>query len=214
MRTKPETVLITVMALFTAAGVAAAIIQDIGLGAHDPITDPLPGVDWTVIEPGQAEPGQTDPNDVSGAQWLAQVRPYCNTVDVDTRMRWHPAPATEDGTMHEAACYALAGRIDAARDAIERLPEARQYEAAGVVFGIGHPAADAGDELAAGPLMELVVEYWPNHYMALYHAGAAAYERGDHAGAEEYLGRFLQNYSVEDGWRHNATSMLEAMHGC
>ena len=40
--------------------------------------------------------------------------------------------------------------------------------------------------------MELVVEFWPNHYMALYHAGAAAYERGEYERAEEYLLAFLE----------------------
>ncbi|MEM7417042.1 MAG: hypothetical protein AAF389_16165 [Gemmatimonadota bacterium] len=210
MRSKPETVLITMMALFTAAGVTAAIIQDTGLGAHDPITDPFPNV-----EPGvnTAEPAYPDRPE-SGAAWLARVRGNCNPVDVDTRMRWEPAPETADGTMHEAACYALAGKVDEARSVIESLPESQQYEAAGVVFSVGHPAADAGDELAAGPLMELVVEYWPNHYMALYHAGAAAYERGDVVKAEDYLARFLEHYSVEDGWRRSAVSMLDGMHGC
>ncbi len=86
-----------------------------------------------------------------------------------------------------------------------------RHHAAGVVFNAGHPAADAGDEVAAGPLMELVVEYWPNHYMALYHAGAAAFERGDHEPAWDYLERFLVEYAVEDGWRSNAEEMLETM---
>jgi len=82
-----------------------------------------------------------------------------------------------------------------------------------VVFNAGHPAADAGDELAAGPLMELVVEFWPNHYMALYHAGAAAYQRGERQLAQGYLTRFLANYAVEDGWRSSAVSMLDDVEG-
>ena len=84
--------------------------------------------------------------------------------------------------MHEAACYALAGRIASAREVILTLPEEMRYRAAGVVFEAGHPAADAGDDVAAGPLMELVVEFWPNHYMALYHAGAARFEQGSQVG--------------------------------
>ena len=63
------------------------------------------------------------------------------------------------------------------------LPEELRWHAAGVVFNVGHPVADAGDDLAAGPIMELVVEFWPNHYMALYHAGAARYELDDHGSA-------------------------------
>ena len=80
-----------------------------------------------------------------------------------------------------------------------------------MVFDAGHPAADAGDEVAAGPLMELVVEFWPNHYMALYHAGAASFERGDYGLAEAYLERFLVEYATEDGWRSSAKSMLRTI---
>jgi hypothetical protein len=74
---------------------------------------------------------------------------------------------------------ALAGRIESARAEILELPEDRRAQAVGVVFDQAHPAADAGDDVAAGPVMELVVEFWPNHYMALYHAGAARFEEGD-----------------------------------
>ena len=111
--------------------------------------------------------------------------------------------------MYKAACFALAGRIDRAREVIERLPPGVRYQAAGVVFEAGHPAADAGDDVAAGPLMELVVEFWPNHYMALYHAGAARFERGDYGGAEGYLKRFLEEYKLDDGWTGSARSMLD-----
>ena len=58
------------------------------------------------------------------------------------------------------------------------------------------------------PLMELVVEFWPNHYQALYHAGAAAFERGELELASDYLERFLVEYAMEDGWRSNALAML------
>ncbi|HIF22582.1 MAG TPA: hypothetical protein EYQ27_11915 [Gemmatimonadetes bacterium] len=64
---------------------------------------------------------------------------------------------------------------------IER--QTRAKAVTGVVLGVGHPAADAGDDVAAGPLMELVVEFWPSHYMALYHAGAPRFEAGDTARA-------------------------------
>ncbi len=80
-----------------------------------------------------------------------------------------------------------------------------------MVFTVVHPVADAGDDEAAGPMMELVVEFWPNHYMALYHAGAARFETGDHGAAEGYLNRFLDNYEPNDGWRKSAISMLETI---
>lgn len=195
MRHKPEVMLILAMSAFALTGVVALALQDSGVpfGSHEPpiqVVEPLPA-------PGDA------------AAWFGSVRQFCDPVEVETRMRVEPAPATPEGAMHEAACYALAGRIDRARAAIEGLPEGMRYQAAGVVFEAGHPAADAGDDIAAGPLMELVVEYWPNHYMALYHAGAARFDVGDYEAAEGYLERFLVEYATEDGWRTSALSMLE-----
>jgi tetratricopeptide (TPR) repeat protein len=200
MRTRPETLLILAMLAFALTGVAATFLDDVRLGAHDPV-EVIPGLD-----PVSATSG-IDPADA----WFAAARPYCNPVEVESRLGRNAAPATERGTMNEAACYALAGKIDQARAAIERLPESRRYAAAGAVFAAGHPAADAGDNLAAGPLMELVIEYWPNHHMALYHAGTAAWERGDHPAAQRYLTDFLGEYAGEDGWRVNARAMLDEM---
>jgi hypothetical protein len=143
------------------------------------------------------------------ASWFGMVRQYCNPVEVDTRLRFEPAPATPEGSMYEAACFALAGKIDRAREIVMSLEAGLRPQAVGVVFEAGHPAADAGDDIAAGPLMELVVEFWPNHYMALYHAGAARYETGDYAVARKYLEAFMVEYGTEDGWRGSARGMLE-----
>jgi hypothetical protein len=198
MRSKPETMLVSAMALFAVTGVTAILFKDVRLGAHDPV----------VLDPATGSSARVGGTSVSGASWFQTVRQFCNPVDVEPRLRWQPAPESDDGTMHEAACYAVAGKIDLARASIERIPEGERYLAAGVVFNAGHPGADAGNDLAAGPLMELVVEYWPNHYMALYHAGTAAYERGDRPAAADYLRRFLAEYAIEDGWRSNASTML------
>lgn len=205
MRVRAETLLIAVLAIFAMTGWLAMHFLD----QADP--------GYVTVDPGYVDPVppdnpvSTDPNPLTAAAWFQQVRGFCNPVDVVTRMRWQPAPQTDEGRMYEAACYALAGRIVEARASIQALPNDQQYRAAGVVFNAGHPAADAGDELAAGPLMELVVEFWPNHYMALYHAGAAAYQRGDSELAQGYLTRFLEHYGVEDGWRSSAVSMLDSI---
>lgn len=206
MRTTPETLLIAAMSVFALAGVTAVFLDDVGPVEVWPI-------DVTPIDvvPIELSPRPTLPATVDGAEWFQSIRQYCNPVEVETRLRWQPAPDSENGSMHEAACYALAGKIDRARRVIESLPPDRQYHAAGVVFNAGHPAADAGDELAAGPLMELVVEFWPNHYQALYHAGASSYQRGDYLASERYLTRFLEEYSTEDGFWSNARVMLEEM---
>jgi len=132
-------------------------------------------------------------------------------VEVHAVHQWTPPPAGDRGASFSAACFALAGRIDEARAIIDGLQSEVRWEAAGIVFGVAHPVADAGDDRSAGPIMELVVEYWPNHYMALYHAGMGRLARGDRAGARDYLERFLQEYDVEDGFGFNARSALKQM---
>jgi hypothetical protein len=73
---------------------------------------------------------------------------------------------------------------------------------------VAHPIADAGDNLSAGPIMELVVYYWPNHYMALYHAGMAEYAMGQHQLARKNLKAFLSYYHENDGWTQSAQETL------
>ena len=147
-----------------------------------------------------------DPDDA--VAWFHSVKQYCNPVEVETRIGWSPAPRSADGRAYQAACFALAGQIDVARTLILELDEEQRWHAAGVVFNVGHPVADAGNDLAAGPLMELVVEFWPNHYMALYHAGAARFALGDHGAAHKYLLSFLEHYDPDDGWRQSALGMI------
>lgn len=161
--------------------------------------------------PGPANPGFTVSINVDGETpegWFETMRPSCNPVQVETQHSWSPAPAGMMGTAYSASCYALAGKIDTARGLIEGLEADDQWRAAGVVFNVAHPVADAGDDLAAGPIMELVVEFWPNHYMALYHAGAARFELGDREQAAQYLNRFLQSYEGDDGWTRSALEMI------
>mgnify|MGYP001160524217 CR=1 FL=1 len=146
--------------------------------------------------------------DGTAEQWYAAAKPFCNAVEVVVSQRQHPAPQTVEGQGYSAACFALGGRIDSARAVIARLEPGDRYRAAGIVFDIGHPVADAGDDRSAGPLMELVLEYWPNQYMALYHAGMSEYALGQRSLARSHLESFLQNYSQDDGWARNAREVL------
>lgn len=59
--------------------------------------------------------------------------------------------------------------------------------------------------------MRLVLDYWPENYMALYHAGVAEYLLGDYAQAKQHLQEFLAIYQNEDGWRQNAKSALKGI---
>ena len=195
MRHKPEYLLIAVMSVFALTGVVANLLD--GAVSPTPTVDPIGTIEVVPLLP------------VDGGDWFQSMRAHCNPVEVESQLRRRPAPASHEGRMQEAACYALAGKIDLARSSIEQLPSDARKQAADVVFAAGHPAADAGDDVAAGPLMELVVEFSPGNYMALYHAGAARFESGSDAAAETYLRAFLNRYPTQDGWRSNALAMLE-----
>ena len=147
------------------------------------------------------------------AAWFQSVKPGCNALEVETTVRQHPAPAGLEGTGYAAACWAIAGRTARARELISTLQADERWRAAGTVFEIAHPIADMGDDRSAGPIMELVVEFWPNHYMALYHAGAARFVLGDRDLARKYLEEFLRYYDHPDGWTANARTMLGDLTG-
>lgn len=195
---RAERILIAVVSFFAVTGVVGVTFLQ------------SPTASMRLVEsPTEPFPGVEAPLDA--IRWFGSVRQHCNPVEVETYLGWQPAPPTPDGDMYKAACFALAGRIDRARGVIDSLPPGLRRPAAGIVFEAGHPAADAGDDVAAGPLMELVLEYWPGHYMALYHAGAARFDLGDYDVAEGYLKRFLAAYGADDGWTASATAMLAAI---
>jgi serine/threonine protein kinase len=137
-------------------------------------------------------------------QWFAAAKPFCNPVEVGQFMSRRPAAPGWDGAGYAAGCWALAGKIDEARSALRGVPEPDRWRAAGIVFDLAHGVADAGDDLAAGPIMNLVLESWPNHFMALYHAGMSDYTLGHGARARTHLVQFLELYKNEDGFRRNA----------
>src|SRR3982750_3570839 len=66
-------------------------------------------------------------------QWFRRVKPYCNSVEVQTIQQQSPPPNTAAGAGYDAACYALAGRIDDARRVIDKLSPDDRYKAAGIV---------------------------------------------------------------------------------
>ncbi len=61
--------------------------------------------------------------------------------------------------------------------------------------------------------MELVIEFQPDNYMALYHAGMSEYTLGQHERARVSLKRFLELYQENDGWRSNALEVLGRLKG-
>src|SRR5438094_283039 len=103
----------------------------------------------------------------SPRQWFAMAKPFCNPVEVAQLMARRPGPSGWEGTGYVAGCSALAGGIGEPRSALARVPEQERWRAAGIVFDLGHPVADAGDDIAAAPIMNLVLESWPAHFQAL-----------------------------------------------
>jgi thioredoxin-like negative regulator of GroEL len=150
------------------------------------------------------------PTSAAGA-WFASVKPYCNPLEVEVHLRRSPAPGGRDAAGFAAACWAVAGKIDRARATIDALPVEDRQHAANIVFGIGHPIADMGDDLSAGPIMELVVEYQPQNYMALYHAGMSYHALGRSEHAKRHLTEFLRLYNVNDGWKTSAEDVLRRL---
>lgn len=148
------------------------------------------------------------PSGSAAEQWFAAMKQYCNPVEVDVRTRYAPPPNTSEGTGYSAACFALAGKIERARAIIDEMSSGDRGAAANVLFNVAHPVADAGDDRASGPMMELVLDYWPNNYMALYHAGMSEYSLGQTALAEKHLRGFLAMYSENDGFTGSARSAL------
>jgi hypothetical protein len=183
--------------------VTACVLLVIGAARR---TEPVPPAPAPAAPPTRPEPRVAPASE--GVVWFRRVKPYCNPVEAAVVIRDTPAPATVEGQGFLAACYALAGRIDNARRVIDALPKGARRSAAGIVFNVGHPVADGGDDRAAGPIMELVIDYWPDHYMALYHAGMAEYMLGQHALAKKNLTAFLEIYRAGDGWVSNAREVL------
>ncbi len=174
--------------------IAAALLYRV---SHQAEISPLPDLGFATGSPG--------------ARWFQTVKPQCNTLEVELTMQRTPAPDGWEGAGYASACFALAGKIVRAQERIDALQGDDRYRAAGIVFDVGHPVADAGDDESAGPIMELVLQFWPNHYMALYHAGIAEFRTGHNDLARKNLEEFLRQYTQDDGWTATARSTLKEL---
>lgn len=179
------------------------------LGRAAPV---VPSPDIPIPPTPVAQPVRPVPQ-ISGPEWFQRMKPFCNPVEVETRVRYEPPPSGFEGTAYGAGCFALAGKIGRARDLILQLDQAQRQMAADIVFELAHPVADAGDDKSAGPIMGLVVEFSSSNYMALYHAGASEFALGQPELARKHLVRFLELYRQNDGWRTSAESMIVKIDG-
>ncbi len=179
-------------AVMAAAGLIVALASSVLVSAPIAASDPVSAV----------------PRGSPARQWFARAKPFCNPVEVAQFMGRQPGPSGSEGAGYVAGCWALAGRIEEARAALGRVPEQERWRAAGIVFDLAHPVADAGDDVAAAPIMNLVLESWPNHFQALYHAGMSDYALGNAGRARTHLTEFLRLYKEEDGFTRNARAAL------
>ncbi len=170
------------------------------------------GTQSTALIPSINHHSNSDmPLNTTGARWFARTKPYCNMLEVETHTQMDPPPATVEGTAYSAACFALAGKIDRAQTLIESLKPKDSVSASEIVFQIGHPIADAGDDKSAGPIMRLVLQFSPDNVMALYHAGMSEYALYQYPQAKQHLQRFVELYTSNDGWRANALQVLDRL---
>jgi hypothetical protein len=147
------------------------------------------------------------------AEWFESIEPSCTPSEARIITDLMPPPPSRGGTAYEAACFALAEDIPMARALILGLPEEARTMAAGVLFEVTDATHDPIVTGAAGPLLELVLEFLPNHYPALFYAGSVRYSVGDRVGATRLLERFLESYGYDDDWSHEARRMLDSIQG-
>ena len=130
----------------------------------------------------------------------------CTALEVEEAIR---NPKWDD--IDRVTCLAVAGKIDRARVMLRAMPASTQTEAIARVFAVAHPIADRGDDASAGPIMWLVVEFWPQNYMAVFHAGMSDFALGRDDTAKQQLENFLQMYAARDVWRARAETALAAI---
>src|SRR5262245_1101735 len=130
----------------------------------------------------------------------------CTPLEVEETIR---SAAMND--VDRVTCLAVAGKIDRARLMLRAMPLETQSRVIAHVFAVAHPIADRGDDASAGPIMWLVVEFWPQNYMAVFHAGMADFALGRDDTARTQLENFLQMYPPQDVWRARAERALAAI---
>lgn len=156
---------------------------------------------------------------VAWDQWLRPTEPVrvaipisaaalrgCTALEVEELLRTSSLTEVERVT-----CLAVAGKVDRARELLRAMSGTAQSRAIAEVFAVAHPIADRGDDASAGPIMALIVEFWPDNYMAVFHAGMAAFALGRDDEARGQLERFLTLYPPRDVWRARAEQALGAI---
>jgi serine/threonine protein kinase len=193
-------------------GFLVAAIAALGLGGAGyafAIREP-PAARPVVVQrtPGASTSLPPELASTNGAAWFTRVRAKCNPIEVELLVQTDPPARTKDGKGFAAACFALAGKLNRSRRYLDSMARRDRAWGAWAVFEVVHPVADAGDDASTGPVMRLVLEYWPENYMALYHAGMAEFATRQPDAARDHLTRFLSLYDKPDGFTTTAKRVL------
>lgn len=180
----------------------AVIASPVVTAIFEPDEPPEPVRIVRAPDPAPIRP-ETDPG-----TWFEKIRPHCTPAEATLFTDLNPPPEGVEGTGYKAACLALAQSVPRARALLLALPAEVRLQGASMVFDVAQGLSTQGRYDRAGPLMELVLEFWPNHYQALYAAGTARFMSGDPAGAQLFLGRFREVYLGDDSLVHSAKLML------
>ena len=175
--------------------VAVALVAAAALGAAGLWVWRI-GVTSSIVVVGRASPSEP----------RSALPAGCTSLEVEETIR---SASLDD--VDRVTCLAVAGKIDRARAMLRAMPPSAQTAAIGRVFAVAHPIADRGDDASAGPIMWLVVEFWPQNYMAVFHAGMSDFALGRDDTARMQLENFLQMYSPQDVWRVRAERALAAI---
>lgn len=140
--------------------------------------------------------------------WFDEVRARCTPQDVRLATDLNRPPAGVEGTGYKAACYALAGQIPEARSLLLGLSETDRPAGVASVWDVTEGLASQARHDLAGPLAELVLEFWPDRDLVLYEAGMGRWAAGDHVGARRFLERFLATHGGDDDRTESARRLV------
>jgi hypothetical protein len=139
------------------------------------------------------------------SRWWSETGSHCTAQEIDFVLANYDL---DNG--QRAVCVAFAGEVDRARQLLWKMTDDDRRAAMAELFAYTDPIADRGglDELRVGPVMQLVVEFWPESFQATYHAGMGHYRKGDLVAARVLLARFLTQYTIDDVWRRRAIEVM------
>jgi thioredoxin-like negative regulator of GroEL len=143
------------------------------------------------------------------ARWFTANQRGCNAAEIEKRLELTPPPSGSVGLVFKAACYAIAGKSERAREIIDAIPPSDRASSILELERVIHPTADGGIDEITLPLCELVLDRVPDEPFALLQAGLAQHLAGNETAAGRHLSRFLSVHPTQDVARERALRALK-----